>query len=542
MTAIGIPVDIRRLPWSRKLAWDYAYAFRGLAAFFPRDPSQRSAWVDMIRLAQQHGAPRTEMAAILERQQQRRGAPREARAGAARLRDARSIAIVTGQQAGLFGGPLFTLLKALTAIKLAARIEQEHQVPAVPVFWIDAEDHDWAEVATCSVLNADLALKNITLSGPPGAGVLPVASIELDATVVLAREDLRKTLQPTEFTSEVLNALEQAYVPGRGMAEAFGGLLEQTLGALGLVVFDSSDVAAKPLVREIFLRELQTPGVTARLATEAGALLEQAGYHAQVTPVEGTVSLFHLDGGRQPIRQAGASLTVGDSSGSADALMAEAARAPHRFSPNVLLRPLVQDSLFPTVSYIAGPSELAYLAQLRRVYEYFDVPMPIIYPRASATLLDSAAVRFLMKYDVPLEHLRPRDEAALNRLLEAQLPAAVERAYEDAEAAVRLRMDALIAELPTIDPTLEGAARSALGKMQHDLQTLHSKIIHAAKRRDETLRRQFARTQALSFPEGHPQERSVGFVYFLNRYGSALVDRLAADLPVESGQHWILTV
>jgi bacillithiol biosynthesis cysteine-adding enzyme BshC len=543
-TAIGIPIDIRRLPWSRKLTWDYAFAFGGLASFFARDPSRRESWGEMIRLTEAHPRPREEVAAILEAQQHRRGAPREARSAAARLRDGRSVAIVTGQQAGLFGGPLFTLLKALTAIKLAARVEREHHVPAVPVFWIDAEDHDWAEVATCAVLDAEFALKGITLPAPAGAGEVPVASIRLDQSIVRAVDELGATLPATEFTRPLVDQLAAAYAPGRGMAEAFGRLLEQTLGPIGLVVFDSSDPAAKPLVKQVFIRELQTPGVSARLAAEIGARLGEAGYHAQVTPVDGTVSLFHLDGGRQPIRKLTDTLRVGNASVPVNhaALIAAAEREPQRFSPNVLLRPIVQDSLFPTVSYIAGPSELAYLGQLREVYEHFGVPMPIVYPRATATLLDSAAARFLMKYDVPLERLRPRDEAALNRLLEAQLPVSVERAYEDAEAAVRARMEAVIAAVPAIDPTLEGAARSTLGKMQHDLGALHDKIIHAAKRRDATLRRQFARTRALSFPEGHPQERAVGFVYFLNRYGPALIDRLAADLPVDPGTHWILTI
>ncbi|MBI1875722.1 MAG: bacillithiol biosynthesis cysteine-adding enzyme BshC [Acidobacteria bacterium] len=385
-------------------------------------------------------------------------------------------------------------------------------------------------------------LRRITLPAPRGAGEVPVASIRLDQSIVRALDELGATLPPTEFTRPLLDQLAGAYATGRGMAEAFGRLLEQTLGPMGLVVFDSSDPAAKPLVKQVFVRELETPGVSARLAAETGARLGDAGYHAQVTPVDGTVSLFHLDGGRQPIRTQADALSVGSASVPVSVLIAAAEREPHRFSPNVLLRPIVQDSLFPTVSYIAGPSELAYLGQLRNVYEHFGVPMPIMYPRATATLLDSAAARFLTKYDAPLEQLRPRDEAALNRLLEAQLPASVERAYEEAEAGLRVRMEALIAAVPAIDPTLEGAARSTLRKMQHDLGSLRDKIIHGAKRRDDTLRRQFARTQAQSFPEGHPQERAVGFVYFLNRYGPALIDRLSANLPVEPGTHWILTI
>lgn len=224
------------------------------------------------------------------------------------------------------------------------------------------------------------------------------------------------------------------------------------------------------------------------------------------------------------------------------AMADEARRHPERFSPNVLLRPLVQDTIFPTICYVAGPNELAYLGQLRDVYRHFGVPMPLVHGRQSATVLDAAALRFLARYGLPLEALQPQDEAGLNKLLEANLPAAVEDALQEAARAITEQMQRVMAAVPTIDPTLEGAARSTLGKMEHDWRTLHTKVIHAAKRRDETLRRQFMRARALAFPGGHPQEREVAFVFFLNRYGPAFVDLLEADLPLDPGQHWVVSI
>jgi uncharacterized protein YllA (UPF0747 family) len=168
--------------------------------------------------------------------------------------------------------------------------------------------------------------------------------------------------------------------------------------------------------------------------------------------------------------------------------------------------------------------------------------MPLMYQRASATIADSATLRFLTKYDLPFEALQHQDEAALNQLLQDQLPPTVEQAITGATAALEERMAAVAAAVPQIDPTLEGATQSTLGRMQHDLKSLHNKVIQAAKRKDETLRRQFTHARALTFPHGHPQEREVGFVWFLNRYGPALVDRLLEDLPLEMGHHWVLTI
>jgi uncharacterized protein YllA (UPF0747 family) len=179
---------------------------------------------------------------------------------------------------------------------------------------------------------------------------------------------------------------------------------------------------------------------------------------------------------------------------------------------------------------------------LRGVYEHFGVPMPLMYPRASATLLDSGALRFLTRYKLPLEALQAQDEAALNELLKTQIPAELEESFADASQAIDAGMSHLIQAMSALDPTLEGAARSTLGRMQHDLQTLHGKMIQAAKRRDETLRRQFIHARALAFPNGHAQERTVGFISFLNQYGPALVDRLDEELPLDMGRHWIVTV
>jgi uncharacterized protein YllA (UPF0747 family) len=259
-------------------------------------------------------------------------------------------------------------------------------------------------------------------------------------------------------------------------------------------------------------------------------------------PPSDSVSLFYLDGARTPIRREAGALVSGEHRWPEADLAAEAGSAPHRFSPNVLLRPVVQDTLFPTICYVAGPSELAYLGQLREVYRHFEVPMPLVHPRTTASIVDSATLRFVTRYDVSLQDLQPQDEAALNRLLESQLPASVEAAMRDADQIVGRAMQQVIDVLPVVDPTLAGAARTTRGRIEHELRQLHGKLIQAAKKRDETLRRQFTRAQALTFPQGHPQERFVAGVFFLNLYGPALVERLAQELPIDPGKHWVLSI
>jgi len=544
-SATRIAVDLRRLPSIRRLAADYVFDFTVLAPFFSGNPTEPSAWTEAIRQMQAQVRRRHDVAALVAAQQERRGAPAPAREAARRLADTKTVAIVTGQQAGLFGGPLFTLLKALTALKLADQVSREHDVPAVAVFWIDAEDHDWDEVRSCSLLDAALAARTVSLEPRESGDPLPVAASCLDPASARVLDEIEQLLPATEFRASVMDELRRAYAPGVSMAHAFGRWMESVLGDRGLVVFDSSDPAAKSIASPVFVRELSSPGETPRLAAAAGADLEARGYHAQVQPQEDAPALFYLDGprgARRAIRPRDGQFIAGDETFPQSALTRLAAERPVSFSPNVLLRPIVQDTIFPTICYVAGPNELAYLAQLRRVYERFGLTMPLIFPRATATIVDGAALRFLQKYALPLEALQAQDDSALNQLLQAQIPPIVEESFERAKSAVETHMTRLAEALAVLDPTLEGAGRSTLGLMQRDLSTLHNKMIQAAKRRDETLRRQFTRTRALVFPGGRVQERTIGFVSFLNQYGPPLVDRLEQELPLDPEHHWIVSI
>jgi bacillithiol biosynthesis cysteine-adding enzyme BshC len=541
-TTSSLAVDIRTFPWIRRLASDYAFNFQNVAPFFAGDPATPAAWADTIKRSQSFARQPAETARVIAAQQEARNAPAAARESAARLADPATRVVITGQQAGLFGGPLFTLLKAITTMKLAAQVSKDHRVPVVPVFWIDAEDHDWPEVSGCTVLDSEFAPTTVRLADLPGAGSLPIARLSLNDNITAALDQLAAALPDTEFKSDIVTALRSAYVPGRSMATSFGVWMEHVLGPHGLVVYDSSDPAAKAIARDTFVKELSQPGHTARIAAKAGEALVAKGYHAQATLADGTVSVFHLNAERASIRIEGDQAHVGDLTMAASQLIDEARTHPEHFSPNVLLRPLVQDTVFPTICYVAGPNELAYLGQLKDVYAHFGVPMPLFYQRGTATLADSATLRFLSKTELPITALRAQDESALNQLLESQLPPTVEHALTAVQSLIDERMAAVAAAVPQIDPTLEGAVKSTQGKLQHEVEALHNKVIQAAKRRDDTLRRQFQRAQALTFPQGHPQEREVGFVWFLNRYGPALVDRLLAELPLAMGHHWVLTI
>ena len=546
-TATGVvrqSIDVRRFSWIRPLVSAYSSDFASVASLFAGNPADPAAWKDTIARVQKTTRDRAAMAKVVTAQLERRGAHTHARAVAGRLADAGTVAVVTGQQAGLFGGPLYTLLKAITAIQLARKVSAKHGVAAIPVFWVESEDHDWDEVRTARVLDAELHLRSVTLGHLEGAGEKPVSALTLDDGINDALAELEANLAKTEFTEELMTRLRNHYRPGQRMGNAFAAWIDDLLGRHGLVVFEASDAAAKPLVADLFRRELEVPCHTACLAKETGEAMRRLGHTPQVEPAEDSVALFYLgSGGRQSIkRREGGGYTIGETVHEAEALRAEASQHPERFSPNVLLRPVVQDRLFPTICYVAGPSELAYQAQLGGIYEAFGVAVPLLYPRANATLLDSAALRFLDRSQLPLEALHAQGETALNKLLESQLPPTLEPGLEDLVRELARRIEELKAVIAEVDPTLAGAVDTTRDRMQESIKTLHSKIIHASKKKDETLRRQFTKTQALAFPAGEPQERIVDLPFFINRYGQAVVDRLLESLPLDMALHFVLSL
>ena len=537
----SVAVDVRRFPGVKRLAAEYTTNFAALEPFFAGNPADETAWRNAITARERPPGTTSALTSILQAQQRVRGAPATAVAAAGRLDDPRTVAVVTGQQAGLFGGPLYTLLKAVSAIRLARQVEQIHDVPTLAVFWVDAEDHDLDEVRSCDVLDADQRLERVSLSIATAIGT-PAAAVRLGPDVSAVIDALAVTLPQTDFTDDLIANLRDAYAIGRGLVDAFAIWLERLLGDLGLVVFDASDPAAKPLAAELFEREITSAGMTTSLARAAGEELIQAGFHAQVDSQPDTLALFMLNDTRRAIRQVGDRLRVGDELVDRTQLLDQLREQPACLGPNVLLRPIVQDRLFPTVCYVAGPNELAYLAQLTRAYEHFDVPMPLIAPRISATLVDAAVLKFLRRHDIAVETLQPQDESELNRLLGAQLPETVAQAMRAAAETIQDRMHSVKAAVAGVDPTLSGAADSTLGRMERDLRNLQNKVVQAAKRRDQTLRRQFARAQTQIFPQGSPQERAVGMVSFLNRHGPALIERLVTDPTLDASHHWLIVI
>jgi bacillithiol biosynthesis cysteine-adding enzyme BshC len=483
--------------------------------------------------------PRDAVVAALVRQQEARGAPRAA-ARAALLRDARAVAVVTGQQAGLFGGPLYVLYKALAALKTARLLEERRGAPVVAVFWVASDDHDFAEVRSASIIDEGSQIRTLRYSPIEEPLGQPAAMILLDETITKLVEELGQSLPPSPHREEMVRLVAECYRPGIALSEAFAGLLSCLLPEL--VVLDPSDPALKALTAPVLSREIAEHSPTSRLAIEIGSSLLAAGYHQQVPVRPGFLNLFlYFDGERRALAEDDGTVEVRGPGWKIP--VAEAARLvttdPASFSPGVLLRPLAQDTLLPTAAYIGGPAEIAYHAQIGPSYAHFGIPRPVLLPRPSLTLVEASQARALESEGLKLTDLEADPEGLVSRWAREAYPD-VEAAFARAREALERELTVVEERLGALDPTLRAAADGARGRALHQIEALYEKSIRALKKRDQTRADRLRRSRDALFPGGSLQERGLSLVSVLARHGLALMGDVEARMDPFARGHQVL--
>jgi bacillithiol biosynthesis cysteine-adding enzyme BshC len=517
---------------------DYLAGAPAVAPFYDGGGWDLAALVRSADTARRQARPRDAVADALVRQQRSRGAAAAAER-AALLHKPETVAVVTGQQAGLFGGPLYVLYKALGALKTARLLEAQGR-PAVAVFWVAADDHDFAEVRSASLIDDGGQIRTLRyapLREPIGQ---PAWKIGLDETISALVAELGQVLPASPFRDEIVARVGECYRPGETLSGAFAHLLSSLLP--DLVVLDPSDPALKVLSVPPLSREMREGSPTSRLAMEAGKALLSAGYHQQVPVRPGFLNLFvYLEGERRAL---GASNGQVEVRGAGRKMPVEEAvrlleTEPERWSPGVLLRPLTQDTLLPTAGYVGGPAEIAYHAQIGPSYAHFGLPRPVLLPRPSLTLVEPAQARALEAEQLKLPDLEADPEAILSQWAREAYPD-VEAAFLRTREAIEREMSAVEATLAALDPTLRAAADAARGRTLHQVETLHEKSIRALKKRDQTRAERLRRTRDALFPGGSFQERGLGFVGVLARHGLGLIPHIEDAMDPFARGHQVI--
>jgi bacillithiol biosynthesis cysteine-adding enzyme BshC len=490
------------------------------------------------RVASSYRGDRGRLVAMLLDYNRRMGCTALVEAQIAKLADRESVAVIAGQQAGLCTGPLYTVYKALTAVKLAGRLEEELARPVVPVFWIAGEDHDFAEANHFWLTDKENRLQKVSLDLPHQGE--PVGMLNLDAKAVnAALADLDQATMATEFKEDIMAMLRETAAPSASPAEWFARVMAGLFGETGLVLFDpllpESRLMLSPFFRLVVERNREA--AAALLAREAE--ITAAGYHLQVErEEEGSLLMFMGERRTALLRQGdsfgtrdGATVFVGEQ------ILDTIREKPRLFSPNVLLRPPAQDFLFPTLAYIPGAGELSYFAQLLPLYGVFGLTPPLLWPRAGLTIVEPRLGRHLERYGIPGEDIFSSLDRRLERAVRERTAVDIEGLFASLQGKIKEEYAFLAGELARLDSGLAGLTAKNLQRVLKETGYLEQRARQAARRKNDAVVGHFAGLERSLLPHGRLQERTLNLFPFLIKYGPDFRQKLWSEFPDQPGHY-----
>ena len=528
-----------QIPHTTRFFCDFLSSNPKAMQFYSRPANFRSWMKDEAARVRYPDDRRAQVAAVLERQNRAWGAGPRTFDNLARLR-AGAMALVTGQQVGLLGGPLFSILKALSAIRMADEASRAG-MDCVPVFWLATEDHDLAEVNHVSLPESGGVRKLSVL--PKGIEGAPVGMLSFGEEIRQVVDEAVELLGESEATA----ALRQAYRPGENFGSAFAWLFAQIFAERGVILLDAGDPELHQIAKPIYSAAAERASELDNALLARGQALEAAGYHQQVKVTSLSTLLFYTGSVSRVVvhrRLNGGSneFLLGQERASQAELLRRIDEAPQHFSANVLLRPVVQDYLLPTLAYAGGAAEIAYFAQAAVVYEALLGRVTPAVPRFSATLIEAKPKALLDKYGLQLSDLFHGSETLRERLAERALPTDVQTAFLQAESALEKSMQEVQHKLAGLDATLVDSARVSASKMRYQLGKIRSRAARAELRRREVLERHASLLSNLLYPDQVLQEREIAGIYFLARVGPQLLRDLYGTIDLDCTDHHVISL
>ncbi|MEQ8525464.1 bacillithiol biosynthesis cysteine-adding enzyme BshC [Gracilimonas sp.] len=437
-----------------------------------------------------------------------------------------SLAIVTGQQLGILGGPLFTIYKTMTAILLAKEYEKKLGRPVVPVFWLADEDHDFEEIAWTGITGRKDFTK-VQLD-QQGSGH-PVSDEIISDQIEELKAKVKEELFETDFSDKLWNQLNEHYMQGKTHAQAFAGLINDWFAEEGLLIAGSNFKAIKKILADEFTQSISEADLIYQSVENKSKELEKE-FHRQV--MNGDSNLFYISDqeGRLKIHKDGSNWTAGPISWKEAELLEEIQNKPENFSPNVFLRPIIQDKLLPTLGYVAGPGELAYYGQMKDLYKQFDLEMPPIFPRFCGTLIESGITRIVEKLPFRFCEYGKRIEDLESEFVEQADTTDIEEVFSEWKQKLEDSAKKPLEVINEIDPTLDGTVGKTVAGFTNELDKLKGRVYRSIKKQEEIQINRIEKIKVNLFPDGGLQERAVSPVYFMNKYGLDIWSQLLTEV------------
>lgn len=538
-------INFSDIPTHQNLFLDYIYEFENVERFYGKNFRDVEKYQPFFqRISEREMPNRSAAANIIKAQYSSQKLSKQTQQNIDLLYSEKTIAVVTGQQLGIFGGPLYTLFKSITAIKLCNYLKEIYDdFNFVPIFWLEGDDHDYDEVRMFSVLNNENQILNLQYDDGQLEEVNRGSIAELKFNVNLEKTftDLTAGLRNTEFKTPLLDFIKSIYQTEKTFLESFRELMIRLFDEYGLIVFNPADQAVKRLLVPIFSKEItEFAGQTGYLV-ERSAELEDI-YHAQVKvkPINLFYSEEHERLSIEPTETGEYRLKGKRKKFSREELLAQLELNPEKFSPNVLLRPICQDYLFPTAFYVGGPGEISYFAQISPLYRIYEIEEPFIYPRSSATIVEKGVRSILEKNNLEYVDIFSDENAMIQKILAASSEINLESLFQNASRDIEASLEQLTQQLPVIDKTLSDLMGKTKQRIEETLNYLKSKAHDSEKRKYESTIRQVGKVRNVLFPNNNLQERELNWIYFANKYGMDIIKWVFNELAINKFEHQIL--
>jgi bacillithiol synthase len=505
---------------------------------FGTSPGQMTEHLKELRT--NHYAHRDEVTAVLRRSHARLGASAATLQNLDRLAQPTAFVVIGGQQPGLLTGPLYTIYKAISIIKLTEDLRRQFPYEFVPLFWNASDDHDWAEVDHVQLIDGAGHLQRVEYPLDPRFEGWSVGEIPLGRGALAAIRQVSEVLAGQGFVEMVDALLLETAEVSATFGEWFSRLMLLLFQRSGLIVVEPGLPELKRLAIPVFEQAIEAPLVPSQLANETGDALEERGYHRQLHKDQTLCGFFLRENGRrEAVHYSRGTFRDSFHTYTKAELKTVLQDSPERFSPNALLRPVMSEFLFPTAAFVGGAGELNYFAQTRRIYDYFDVPMPVPYLRLGCTLIEPTAASILEKYRTPPLTLREPDRA-LTEWIRARADIASSALWQGLREQVYTPFNQLKPQVRIIDPTLETSLEGTLNYMMFRIGKFEKKLLRHLKKAEHLTATQLRRTAEALFPGSGLQERTLNSMSYLSRYGMDLVDRLVQTVPESYGKHFMV--
>lgn len=443
-----------------------------------------------------------------------------------------SLTVVTGQQVTLFGGPLYTVYKTITAILYAKKLEKETGRPVVPVFWLADEDHDIEEVSSINLPDSYETTK-IAYNHKAYSEAPPASKIKLGDELSFVWNLLSEGIDETDFTNDLLENIKVCYQSDNTFGEAFGKLIMSYFQKHGLLLAGSLDPAAKSHTKHLMKVAVQSQSELTKSLDDTTYKLKEAGYHDQVQIQSSNLFFLNEDNERIKIQYVDGIWSIPGKKWTQNELLDNIEENPEQFSPNVFLRPVLQDFILPVAAYVGGPGEIAYYAQMKQFYTCFGFRMPIILPRFSLTLFESSIDRVIEKLPFDWHRYRDRIEDLEKDFVKSTESVNIEKLFGIWRSQIDELSRAKRDEIGDIDPSLKGSVGKAKAAYFSELDKLKGKVYRSVKEQENVQLDRIKRIKNNIFPNGNLQEREIAFIYYMNKYGTDLWDCIMEELEEE---------